>query len=138
MNRELISGIKITNLGAPQTAGTSAVNSSEIDMANYAGAIFLTSIGTSAANNSFKVQGSDTSGSGHADITGAVAQSEAANETRLGVSVHRPRKRYLRTETTRTTSTTSGDIWCIQYGARKKEVANTIATAMKMTQVCDA
>jgi len=137
MNRELVSELSITNIKAPQSSGTSDVTSAEFDMSGFSGFILLTSLGTPANNNSMKVQSSDVSGSGMVDVSGANVVS-AAGENNLGISLHRQRKRFHQAVISRGTGTTTGDIWLIRYGGRSAEIANTIAAAMKLTQVTDA
>lgn len=137
MNRELVSEISITNIKAPQASGTTPIESDEFDMSGFAGAIVVTSLGTADAQNSMKIQSSDVSGSGFVDVSGANVVS-GVNEKNLGVSWHRNRKTFGKAVITRTVATTTGDIWLIRYGARMGEVANTIATKMKLTQVTDA
>ena len=52
--------VKITKVLDYTGAGTSATNTSSVDMAGYDGVVFITSFGTAAANNVMKAQQSST------------------------------------------------------------------------------
>jgi hypothetical protein len=127
MPLNLSSIVKITKVKDHTTAGTTDVESDIIDMQGYEGVMFLTSLGTAAADNLIKVQqNTANSTSGMADLTGTGVTSGASpsNED-LWVDVYRPRERYLRAVVVIDTPSTCESVWAFQYGARETPVDNT-------------
>lgn len=120
----LLSGqIKITKVADHTAAGTTAVNSSSVDMANYEGVLFLTSFGTAATDNSVNAaQSSDDSS--FDDLLGTKTGATASDED-VWLDIYRPSDRYVRLEAVRTTSSTLESIYAIQYGPKKLPVDNT-------------
>ena len=120
----LLSGqIKITKVADHTAAGTTAVNSASVDMANYEGVVFLTSFGTAATDNSVNVaQSSDDST--FDDLLGTKTGATASDED-VWLDIYRPSDRYVRLEAVRTTSSTLESIYAIQYGPKKLPVDNT-------------
>lgn len=122
--------VKLVKVGDPTIAGTSAVNSDAVDMANAEGVLFFTSFGTAAANNTLKVQQSaDAAGSpdDFTDLTGSSVGVGASDED-VFIDVKNPQKRYVRAVLARGTSSTSGDIWALVYGLRSSgQAVNTVA-----------
>lgn len=91
------------------SAGTSDVNSVVIDMNSYLGRAFafMAILGAISAGGvgTFKIQHSDSSGSGFTDITGAsVSYTDADANKIVGLQVNRITKRYLRVATDRGTA----------------------------------
>lgn len=124
----LSNGIKITKVAAASSAGTSAVESSAVDMAGFEGVLFFTTIGTSNAGNFLKAQiGEKADGSDAADLEGTKVTAEAGGQV-VWVDVYRPdpNQKYVRAHVTRGSSTTVGDIYALQYESRKQVVDNNI------------
>lgn len=120
---QLSSGIKITKVADHTAAGTTAINSSSVDMADYEGVLFLTSFGTAATDNSVNAaQSSDDST--FDDLLGTKTGATASDED-VWLDIYMPGDRYVRLEAVRTTSSTLESIWAIQYGAKKQPVDNT-------------
>jgi hypothetical protein len=100
---EVISTVKVVP-GINADAISGAVNGPEFDTAGWDEAIIVLNAGVIAATGTLdcKVQESDTSGSGHADITGAAftqvvtAGDESIAIGRLKLGSSRGRKRYMR------------------------------------------
>lgn len=122
----LLSGqIKITKVADHTAAGTTAVNSASVDMANYEGVLFVTSFGTAATDNSVNAaQSSDDSS--FSDLEGTKTGATASDED-VWLDIYRPGDRYVRLEAVRTTSSTLESIYAIQYGAKKLPVSNILS-----------
>ena len=91
------------------SAGTSDVNSVPIDMQAYQGSAFalqaILGTITSTGVGTFKLQHSDSSGSGFTDITGAsVSWTDTDSNKMVGIQVNRITKRYIRVATDRGTA----------------------------------
>jgi len=115
--------VKITKVKDPSTAATSAVLSDSVDMVGYEGVLFVTSFGTAAANNIINAA-QCLDDSTFLDLEDSGVASGTSDED-VWVDVYQPADRYVRCEVARGTSTTVGDIWALQYGARVKPVDNT-------------
>src|SRR5262245_56782709 len=124
---QLSNGVKITKVQDHTTAGTTAVNSDGVDMAGFEGVLFVTSFGTAAANNTVNAAQSDANGPADhfTALAGARAARGGASDEDAWLDIYRPRKRYVRLEAARGTSSTLESIWAIQYGPRKLPVDNT-------------
>lgn len=120
---QLSNRIKITKVADHTAAGTSAVNSTAVDMAGYEGVIFITSFGTAATDNSVNAAQSEDNSS-FADLAGSKVGDTASDED-VWIDIYRPLERYVRLEAVRTTSSTLESIWAIQYGGRVQPVDNT-------------
>lgn len=124
----LLEDVKIIKTFDEVTAGTSASNGTTIDTAGAEGVIFVTILGTAAANNGVKVQQDSASGMGTAaDLLGTQVLSDAT-ETTIAVQVHKPRERYVRAVAVRGTSTTIPGGFAIVYGLRTKPYDNDSQT----------
>lgn len=118
---------KLTKVADHTAAGTTAVNSTGVDMAGFEGVLFVTSFGTPAADNLVNLAQSDDDGSAddYTDLAGSAVALGGASDEDAWIDVYRPRKRYVRLEAARGTSSTLESIWAIQYGSRKQPVDNT-------------
>lgn len=124
----LLEDVKIIKTFDEVTAATSAANGTTIDTAGAEGVIFVTILGTAAANNGVKVQQDSASGMGTAaDLLGSQVLSDAT-ETTIVVQVHKPRERYVRPVCVRGTSTTVPGGFAIVYGLRTKPYDNDSQT----------
>lgn len=109
-------------------AGTSDVNSVVLDMQAYQGRAFalMAILGAISATGvgTFKVQHSDSSGSGFTDITGAsVSYTDADAKKMVGVQVNRITKRYLRVATDRGTANSAIAAMVGMIGSLRKKPA---------------
>lgn len=120
----LSSNVKLTKLQDHTTAGTSAVNSDEVDMQGYEGVLFITSFGTAAADNTVNGAQSSVSGGTFVDLLGTSVASGTSDED-VWLDIYRPIDRFVRLEAARGTSSTLESIWAIQYGPKKMIVDNT-------------
>ena len=100
-------------------------------MANYENVVFITSLGTAAADNGHKINQSSDDGAAD-DYTDLLGSSLLCNGTgKVVVSeVIRPTKRYVKCSVVRGTSTTINNCICIRWGAKTKSVTNTVTNSM--------
>lgn len=123
----LLQDIKVTKISDPTSAGSTDVESDILDMAGYETVVFMTSFGTAATDNTFKARGAATNSSAAlADLAGTLTAPGASDED-VSECLVRPQLRFVQAYVTRGTSTTVGDIWAVQFGARYRPVTNTIA-----------
>jgi len=127
----LSSRIKLIKVSDHTTAGTSAVDSAAVDLAQdggYESVLFLTSFGTAAAGNTLNAAQSsdDAVADAYADLVGTSVTSGTTDED-VWIDIYRPQERYIRAEAARGTSSTLESIWAILYGARKIPVDNTVS-----------
>ncbi len=117
---ELLRQCNLVKVSDVSAAATTALNSASVDMTGYDGAIFFTSFGTAADGNKINAATGATTAA-FVDLEGSSASSTAATED-FFISVHKPRKQFLRCEILRPTSSTVENIWCLQYKASKQPV----------------
>src|SRR6266545_4233182 len=123
MGRNLSSASKIT-VGAATAAGTTTVNSPIIDMKGFDSVLFIGTFGTPAANNTVKgQQGAVSTMSDAADLAGTSVAVAASDET-VWLELVKPIERYVRAAFLRGTSTTLGEIYCVQFNAAAEPVSN--------------
>lgn len=118
-------GIAIS-MDGPTIAGTSAIDSTPVDLAGFSGVLFIVRLGTAAAGNTIRVQQDVAVAMGAAaDLAGTEVASGANNV--VAVEVLYPGgptgERFVRCRVTRGTSTTIDSITAIRFGARQKPVA---------------
>ena len=124
----LLADCKITKVSGAVAAGTSSVNSSEIDMTGFEGVVFIGQYGTSAADNGLKAQQDTATGmASAADLEGTSVLLDGT-ETLSIVQVHKPREQFVRAVAVRGTSSTLDSIIAIQYGPRTAAVDNNAST----------
>lgn len=128
----LSDNIKITKVKDHTTAGTSAVESDEVDMAGFDGVAFVTSYGTPATNNILTMEHSDTSGSGFA--ASVALKTSGSSDEEVVVDVQRPTKRYVRASAARGTSSTCESIYAIQYKSRSLPQDNSVSGTIALGQ----
>ncbi len=120
----LTKNVKVSLAKEAQTANTTAVNSSIIDMQGFEGVVFVGTIGTANSGNYAKIQqGAASDLSDAADLEGTKV-IPGDNGDSFMIDVYRPTERYVRCVVTRGASTTTGDIYALQYGARKVPVSH--------------
>lgn len=122
----LSSSSKIRRVAAAAIAGTTAVNSSAVDMAGFDSVVFVAAVGTAAVNNILSVEDSADGSTGWAAITGAAAVPGASDAVQW-VEVVKPQKRFCRGVVARGTSTTLDGIFAIQAGAHDAPAGNSTA-----------
>ena len=122
MHGQLMSGCKLTKVSDPTADGTTQVDSTSVDMAGFEGVIFFTSYATAAADNILHAAQCEDD-STFLDLEGSAVAIGASDEDQY-LEIHRPTDRYVRAEAVRATSSVLGDIWALQYGARKQPVDN--------------
>ncbi len=111
--------VKITKVADAAEAATTDVTCAEVDMAGFDGVLFLTSLGTAAANNTMKAQQDTATGmASAADIEGSAVDLGGASDEDLWLDVYRPRERFVRAVVVRGTSSTCENVWAIQYNAK--------------------
>lgn len=113
---------KTTLVKAAQTSAGTAINSDSVDMQGFEGVMFVGSVSTVNAANFANVAQSSDDGSSD-DFTDLLATKvvPGTNGNSFLIDVFRPEKRYVRLEIDRGgANTVTGDIYAIQYGARKK------------------
>lgn len=124
----LMENVKIIKTFDEVTAGTSASSGATIDTAGAEGVLFVTVLGTAAADNGVKIQQDSASGMGTAaDLAGTLTLSDAT-ETTIVTQVHKPRERYVRAVAVRGTSTTVPAGIAIVYGLRTQPYDNDAQT----------
>lgn len=135
----LLKNLKVTVVNGAAVAGTSAVNSTIIDMAGYDGVMFVAVTGafTTGTVVSLKAQQNTVnSTSGMADITNAATPpfTSAAGAESLGgfvLDVYRPQQEFLRAVLTRTTANAVLDsIIAIQYCGNKHPDVQDVTTIL--------
>lgn len=123
--------VKITKVANATAAGTTAINSSAVDMSGYDGCMFLTTVGAivSGGVQSIKAQQDTASGMGAAaDLAGTgITVADDDDNQMFWLDVKRPRERYLRCVVSRATqNSTWGEIYAIQYRGRSFPVSNNV------------
>lgn len=121
--QNLTKDVKITLVKAAQTSAGTAVNSDSVDMQNFEGVVFVGSIATANAGNSANAAQSSNDSS-FDDLAGTKVVTGDDGDSFM-IDVYRPTDRYVRCELVRAgADTVTGDIYAIQYGARKKPVTH--------------
>jgi len=114
------------SMDGPTIAGTSAIDSTPVDMAGFSGVLFIVRLGTAAANNNIRVQQDTAVAMGAAaDLLGTLVASGANNVVAVeAVYPGGPTgEQFVRCRVTRGTSTTIDSITAIRFGARSRPVA---------------
>lgn len=127
----LLKDAKVTEVISATSTGTSTISSSAVDMQNYENVVFITSLGTAAADNGHKVNQSSDDGSAD-DYTDLLDSKLLCNGTgKVIVSeIIKPRKRYVKCSVLRGTTTTINNCICIRWGAKNKPVTNAVSNAV--------
>ncbi len=123
----LSGAVKILEHIATTATGTTSINGTAIDMADYDGVLIVCKYSTAAANNTLKAQQDVVVGMGAAaDLLGSSVVVGASDEI-VWLDVVKPLERFVRAVALRGTTTVIE--WCIaiQYGPRLKPVSNALA-----------
>jgi hypothetical protein len=127
----LSDNIKVTVDNAT-AAGTSAIDSTSIDMTGFDGVLFIVKLGTAAANNTAKAQEDTVTGFGTVqDLAGSLTAAGVTNKV-LMIDIERPTKQWVRVEVARGTSTTIDSILAIQYKARSLPITQLLTTIKQL------
>ncbi len=128
-NGFLTENCKLVKLSDTVAGGTSTVNGASVDLGadggGWDGVLFFASIGTAAANNLLKAQGSDDNSS-FADLADSEVDTGATDKNQY-VDLLRPKHRYNRPVLTRGTSTTVEAVWALLYRGTVRPVAQDVA-----------
>lgn len=128
MSKQPISELlKFTKVSGHETANTTGINSTGIDMQGYYGVMFITSFGTAANNNTINAAQGDTLGGSYDDLEDTEVSSGTSDED-VWIDIPNPKDRYVRLEATRGTSTTLESVWAIQYGAFSRQAALNVVS----------
>ena len=123
--------VQITEVEGPTTAGTSAIESTAIDISNYDGCAIMTTVATKTdSTNSNIVAVYQSSKATLDNSTETLLKEYTVTKDNLTVllDVFRPREeygKYIIVKVTRGTSTAVGPIYAMRYGGRTKPVDNT-------------
>ena len=126
--------VKVTRVMNGVAAGTSAQNSSVIDMQNFDGVVFIAAFGaiTSGAVTSAKAQqGAASNLSDAADLKGTKITIADTDDDKVAVlDIYRPQKRYLRLVVSRATQNAVIDgVVALQYKGKKAPVTQDASVA---------
>lgn len=124
-------------------AGQTTINSSEVDMANYEGVIFVVGFGaiTAGAATSIKAQQDTVTGmAGAADLEGTAQTVADDKDNKLFImDIYRPRERFVRCVVSRATQDSVVDfILAIPYGAKVQPVTQGSTVAGQECHVSPA
>lgn len=123
---------KIT-VDGPTAAGTTTIDSTALDMANFKGVVYIVRFGSPAANNNIRGQDDDAIGmSTAADLAGTLVNS-ATNNVHV-LDVKRVAKEFLRCRVTRGTSTTIDSIVAIQYNGDRLPITQLATVTFEQWQ----
>lgn len=131
MARNFLNDHNLKKVADVAASATTAVTSSIVDTAGYAGVVFFTSLSTANATNTIKIQQSATNATDDmADLAGTSVSSGTTDED-LVVVIHQPEKRYLQAVVSRGAATTVENIWACLYGGDDGASVNSVAGTQK-------
>ena len=130
---------KLLKVADAAAGATTTVTGAAVDMqadGGWDGVVFLTSLGTAAADNIMKVQQSDDDAAtdAYSDLADSGVPVGASDEDQF-IDIQEPAKRYLRPVITRGTSSTVENIWAILYRGRKLPFDNVLAGTINGVQL---
>ena len=120
----LLNAVRVQLAVAGAAAGTSDVTGATIDMSGFEGVVFVGTIAAHAANNFIQVEQDTASGMGTAAALEGTKVLAGTNGNAVAVDVYRPRERYVRAVIKRGTSTATGDVYALLYGAHVQPVTH--------------
>jgi hypothetical protein len=129
----LMKNTKLTRVSNAVAAGTTDINSSEIDMQNFEGVVFIVAFGTITASavTSIKAQQDTATGmASAADLEGTgVTVADDDDNQLFWLDIFRPQERFVRCVVDRATQNAVVDgIWAVQYGPKKKPTTHDSTT----------
>lgn len=124
---ELLKGAKVTEVVSATATGTTTINSTEVDMADFENVVFVTSLGTANAGNGHKIQQDTVTGmAGAADLLGSQLLCNGTGRVLMS-EVIKPLERFVRCAVIRAGATTTiNNVLAIQFGARKRPIDNNV------------
>jgi hypothetical protein len=130
LDKSLLKCAKITKVLGATATGTTTINTTEVDMANFESVAFLASIGTANAGNGLKMQQDVVTGmAGAADLLGTQVLCNGTGTSLLTENI-KPRERFVRASVIRAGATTTIDaVYAIQWGARTMPIDNNVTNA---------
>ena len=132
MIHNLSKDVLCTQVNAAAVSAGTAVNTASVDMQGYTGCIFVCKIATANAGNSMVVAQS-ANDSSFADLAGASVVVGTNGDVAI-LDVAKPGDRYLRAEFDRSgLDTALGEVWAIQYGARKRPTTPAATTDVSLS-----
>lgn len=124
----LSSAVKVLEHIPTTVTGTTTINGTAVDMANFDGVLFVCKITTAAANNTMKAQQDTAVGMGSAaDLLGSAVVLGGASDEILWIDLYKPQERFVRAAVLRGTTTVIEWAIAIQYTARLRPVSNALA-----------
>lgn len=124
----MLPNVEFVVVEAAAVAGTTELTTDEIDTSDCDGVVFFAHLGdvTTGSVLGFVADDSDTSGSGFAALTGALAFTAGAADAdnkALILDVYKPNKRYVRARLQRgTANAVVNGITAVKYGKRSVPV----------------
>ncbi len=139
MQTYLTDNVKLLKVLDAVAGGTSTQTSAAVDMqadGGWDGCLFLTSLGTPAADNIMKAQQSDDDAAtdAYSDLLDSGVPVGASDEDQF-IDIREPAKRYLKAVITRGTSTTVENLWAILYRGRELPFSNVLAGTINGVQL---
>ncbi len=127
--------LKLRKVAAGAVTGTTEVLSSAIDMQGYEGVIIFATIATANAGNYLKAKQDVATGGAYADLAGSKVVAAADAEV-VALDIYRPTERFVKGSIIRAGITSvTGDMYALQYGARTRAVANSVADTHLLKQL---
>lgn len=131
----LAKNVKVTRVMNAQSAGTTDVNGSVVDMEGFEGVCFLVFFGTIDANavTSIKAQqGAESDLSDAADLEGTKVSVADDDDNKVAIlDIYKPQERYVRVVVDRGTANAVIDgAVAIQYGARELPTTHDSSTVL--------
>ena len=124
---QISNAVKISEHIPTTATGTTSINGSTVDMADYEGVLFICKFSSPAANNTLKAQQGQASNlSDAADLLGSSVVTGASDEI-VWIDLYKSQERYVRAVALRGTTTVIEWAVAIQYGPRVKPVSNALA-----------
>lgn len=131
---QLSKDVKITKVKAASAAGQTAINSDAVDMEGFEGVVFLVTANaiTATGVQSINAAQGDSSGGAFDDLEGSgITVADDDDGQAFFIDVFRPQDQFVRLEIARATADSVwGEIYAIQYGARKHPIDNNVTDEM--------
>ena len=129
----LIKNCKITRVANASAAGTSAINSSSVDMTGFDGVLFIVAFGaivSGAVTSINAAQSADDSS--FADLEGSsVSVADTDDNKGVPLDIFKPGDRYVRCEVAKATQNSTVDgIFAIQYQAKDRPTTQDTTTML--------
>ncbi len=126
MNWLITEESKLFKVADAETAAQTDVTTDAVDTAGFKKTVFFSSFGTAASDNLPHAEQATASDGSFTDLEDTEVNVSTSDED-VYLEIAQPEERYIRTVWERGTSSTLGDIWCLQMGARDLPIDNTTA-----------